>query len=828
MDRPAPALSQVVLKTHSRCDLACDHCYVYEHADTSWRGRPRAVSQEILAASAARIADHARIHRLPTVHVVLHGGEPLLAGPVLLRRAAEELRRALAGISALDLRIHTNGVRLDEEFCELFRELGIRVGLSLDGDRASNDRHRRYADGRSSHAKVLDAVALLRRPRYRELFAGLLCTIDIENDPLAVYDALVALDPPRIDFLLPHATWDTPPPRPTGQATPYADWLDAVYRRWDAAGRPVPVRTFESVHRTLRGASSLTESLGLAPADLVVIETDGTYEQADSLKTSYDGAPATGLNVFEHSLDDVLRHPGVLARQKGIEALCAQCTACPVVESCGGGLYAHRYRTANGFDNPSVFCPDLLALITRIRTHEEVRTKTKAPTHEHTRPHEATAHAAVGEAAEMAEHPLEPGDFDELAAGFGGAATVRRLALAQLDLNRDLLAAVGGRVRPADGRATAAWELLVDLDAGAPQALDAALAHPYFRPWALGVLGADARGAPAAGLAELAASAALRARRADAVTVPLREGTLRLPGIGRALLPGDAEEAEVTAESYGFTVRSGGRRLRMGWGEGLDGRTAYWQPVRLVEADGWTVALEDTDPLRDRYEWPVADRLPAPGARAWAQGIAAAWSLIQRQLPAYAPGISAGLRVVTPLAPRLGGDTSATCRDAFGAIAAARPSGPDLLALLIVHEFQHVKLSAVLDVCDLYDPDDRGRYYAPWRDDPRPLGGLLQGTYAHLAVTDFWRVRRSAAEGPAARDRAQEEFARWRRQTTDAVDTLARSASLTASGKRFVAAMGETAAAWQAEQVPARALTGARDAARRHRDAWRARNAPRG
>nr|WP_223184605.1 FxsB family cyclophane-forming radical SAM/SPASM peptide maturase [Streptomyces sp. CBMA152] len=815
-------MSQIVLKTHSRCDLACDHCYVYEHADTSWRGRPRAVSQEILAAAAARIAEHALLHRLPTVHVVLHGGEPLLAGPALLRRAAEELGRALDGISALDLRIHTNGVLLDEEFCELFRELGVRVGISLDGDRESNDRHRRYADGRSSHAKVLDAVALLSRPRYRELFAGLLCTIDIENDPVAVHDALVALGPPRIDFLLPHATWDTPPPRPAGRPTPYADWLDAVYRRWDAAGRPVPVRTFESVHRTLRGGSSLTESLGLAPADLVVIETDGAYEQADSLKTAYDGAPATGLNVFEHSLDDVLRHPGMLARQKGIEALCAQCTACPVVESCGGGLYAHRYRTANGFDNPSVFCPDLLALITRIRTYEQI------PEDAHTRPHEATAHAAVGEAAEMAEHPLEPGDFDELAAGFGGAATVRRLALAQLDLNRDLLAAVGGRVRDSDRRAMAAWELLVDLDADAPQALEAALAHPYFRPWALRVLGDDTRSAPATGLAELAAAAALRARRADAVTVPLRAGTLRLPGIGRALLPGDAEEAEVTAESYGFTVRSGGQRLRMGWGDGLDGRTPYWQPVRLFEADGWTVALEDTDPLRDRYEWPVADRLPAPGARAWAQGLAIAWSLMQRQLTAYAPGIAAGLRVVTPLTPRPGCHTSATCRDAFGAVAAARPSDPDLLALLIVHEFQHVKLGAVLDVCDLYDPEDHSHYYAPWRDDPRPLDGLLQGAYAHLAVTDFWRVRRSTAEGPAARERAQTEFARWRQQTTDAIDTLARSGSLTAHGKRFVAAMGETAAAWRAEQVPPRALTGARDAARRHRDAWRARNAPRG
>ena len=51
----------------------------------------------------------------------------------------------------LDLRIHTNGVLLTERFCELFAEHGVKVGISIDGDRAANDRHRRYADGRSSY-----------------------------------------------------------------------------------------------------------------------------------------------------------------------------------------------------------------------------------------------------------------------------------------------------------------------------------------------------------------------------------------------------------------------------------------------------------------------------------------------------------------------------------------------------------------------------------------------------------------------------------------------------------------------------------------------------
>ena len=67
---------------------------------------------------------------------MLHGGEPLLAGHDRLRRIITELHQVLAGICQLDLRIHTNGVQLSEEFCELFAEHRVKVGISLDGDQA--------------------------------------------------------------------------------------------------------------------------------------------------------------------------------------------------------------------------------------------------------------------------------------------------------------------------------------------------------------------------------------------------------------------------------------------------------------------------------------------------------------------------------------------------------------------------------------------------------------------------------------------------------------------------------------------------------------------
>lgn len=125
---------QFVMKVHSRCDLACDHCYVYEHADQSWRGRPKnGISEETAARTAQRIAEHAATHGLQEVRVVLHGGEPLLLGIPRTRIVLETLRREISPVTRLVLQMHTNGILLSREYLDLLAEYDVRVGVSLDG-----------------------------------------------------------------------------------------------------------------------------------------------------------------------------------------------------------------------------------------------------------------------------------------------------------------------------------------------------------------------------------------------------------------------------------------------------------------------------------------------------------------------------------------------------------------------------------------------------------------------------------------------------------------------------------------------------------------------
>jgi uncharacterized protein len=365
----ASPFQDVVLKVHQRCNLACDYCYVYTMSDQTWRGRPATMPAQVRLAAAQRIGEHVREHGLTSVRVILHGGEPLLAGREQLLSIIADVRATLPGTCHGEFGLQTNGVLLDEQTLQTLQEHSVAVGVSLDGTLANNDRHRRRADGQSSYPAVHRALTLLSDPRYRSAYAGLLCTVDPHSEPVACYEALLSYAPPMIDFLLPHANWESPPRSGADSGgTPYGGWLIAVFERWYTSERKeTRIRLFEEIISLLLGGRSRTEQVGLSPVAVAVIETDGMIEQVDSLKSAYDGACETGLNVLSDPLDAALDHPGVVARQIGLAALSELCLSCAVHLTCGAGHYAHRYRPDNGFRNPSVYCADLRLLITHIR-----------------------------------------------------------------------------------------------------------------------------------------------------------------------------------------------------------------------------------------------------------------------------------------------------------------------------------------------------------------------------------------------------------------------------------------------------------------------------
>ncbi|MEU6030729.1 HEXXH motif domain-containing protein [Streptomyces tauricus] len=480
-----------------------------------------------------------------------------------------------------------------------------------------------------------------------------------------------------------------------------------------------------------------------------------------------------------------------------------------------------------------------------------------------------------------AGRPLRMPDrlFAEFAVGGGSAEALAFLERGErarrLLLLRTLLAGIDGISTPLNPPAEA-WRTLKEAAGRAPEQVEQLLLAPATGGWLahmLRRLHGTAVGPPlwveAGHLSALAVAAALRARTEAELLVPLTDGALNLPGLGLVRLP---------AAEPGPTV--GRARTRAGeltlTGTESDGRAdsvrcrpatvpvrvldapppstaaaegvstpvrapapaeAHWIPLRTlthVTASGSvSIPLDDLDPYRDLDEPIPPARLDADEASAWQELFDDAVGILANPDGGHGPGRldPAVIRSVVPwgrtstMPPvRPGVRGSASSGDAFGAMNISRPATAPVLAEILVHEFQHSKLAALLHLFPLVEDDREERYYAPWRPDPRHLTGLLHGVYAFTGVSGFWRDRMADAEHEEQAAVAAYHFALRRTQTRLVVRTLQLSGRLTAPGRRIVTGLARTLDGWLREPVDPAARARARTAAMLHRTEWRLRN----
>lgn len=420
-----------------------------------------------------------------------------------------------------------------------------------------------------------------------------------------------------------------------------------------------------------------------------------------------------------------------------------------------------------------------------------------------------------------APYRLSEAAFRALGAGGGDPTTLAVLRRAQLSRHLLLLREVA---RAAGPEAETWYAVLCAAEQRAPRQVRAVLAYPAVGTWATGCLAALRAGDPSGRtglgyLGALAAAAALQAGSAARVTVPVSDGALALPALGTALLPG-AHSAVV--DTAARTVTAGDLRVSVPADPASEG--PGWHGLRRLSSDSGglrlTVYLDDLDPYRAGPGLSPTGRLADPQAEQWRLLLDRSWRLLVDRHREHAGSLAADLRALVPVRDDGGaGGISATARHAFGAVALSLPGDPTGLAVGLVHEARHSRLNAVQYLFELVAPARGIRLYSPWRDDPRPPGGVLHGAYAYLGVTDFWRVERHTA-GPAG----QFAFARWRAAVADTGTALLDSGHLTRYGVRFVTAMRERARQWLAEPVPPAIVRLAEQANTDHRLRWRLRH----
>ena len=363
-----------LVKIASRCNLACDYCYVYEHADQTWRSLPRVLSEGHQDLVARRISEYASAEGIDEAVVVLHGGEPLLAGADTLARFAVQVRSEAPPGVRISVSMQTNGLLLDERSLETLEAEDISISLSHDGPRHANDLHRLTPRGRSSFDRVTAALTLLEE--HPQSFAGVIAVIDPRTSPADLLEFFAGYDLPQLDLLLPDANHMTPPAGRSDDAGLYVRWLVEAFDIWFDRFPRLPLRFFDEALRVVAGLPSSTDAFGLGDVSLLTIETDGSYHDLDVLKITEDGRTATGLTLEQHSIADAAASP-VIDRHRRLlrpQGLSKECQACPELHTCGGGSVPHRFAS-DGFTHPTVYCTEMKTLLghARRRLHSHLK-----------------------------------------------------------------------------------------------------------------------------------------------------------------------------------------------------------------------------------------------------------------------------------------------------------------------------------------------------------------------------------------------------------------------------------------------------------------------
>ena len=320
------------------CNLDCEYCYYLDKTELFDHDERYRMSDDVLRAYlTSAIAGSSA----PPVHVVWHGGEPLLAGRAFYERAfAIQAELAPTGWTWLNS-FQTNGTLLDDNWADFIATHHIAVGLSLDGGPVTHDALRHDRRGRATHHRVLEALARLRA---RGVEPDILCTVNAATaaKPLEVYRYLRDTGASWIQFI-PVVARDS-----DGAVTPqsvdpaaFGDFLIAIFDEWvrHDINRLVVQGFLEGLFVTSHGHGSLCVSAETC-GTVLVVEHDGSVYACDHF---VDADHRLG-SVRTDELIDLVGSPAQVAfgRAKR-DALPTTCQRCPVLQFCRGGCPKDRF-----------------------------------------------------------------------------------------------------------------------------------------------------------------------------------------------------------------------------------------------------------------------------------------------------------------------------------------------------------------------------------------------------------------------------------------------------------------------------------------------------
>lgn len=352
----------VIMKLVERCNLDCSYCYYYAPQNAEVYQRPAKMSPELLDTLIDYIGRAVQEVEIGEVVFAFHGGEPTLAKPEGVARFCTQASERLAGRGVrIKYAIQTNGVFLPDAWLEVIAEHRIHVGVSLDGDRESHDRHRVDHRGRGSYDRIRANLEKLK-PVVASADINLvaLTVMEPEFKGLDYYRHMVDdLGLTDIKLLFPDHTNDNPPD--DREARRLAHALCETFDHWLLHdSRKVRVVLFQDAIRNVMMAPVRTHDRASGLMLGCAVLSDGRVRISDDYMAPADWFASQEDHSLHRTPFSAWLHQSAV--RQALDAsfeIPTGCRACPHANACRGGEIPHRHSNERGFDNPSAHCTTL-------------------------------------------------------------------------------------------------------------------------------------------------------------------------------------------------------------------------------------------------------------------------------------------------------------------------------------------------------------------------------------------------------------------------------------------------------------------------------------
>jgi uncharacterized protein len=150
----APQIEMVVLQPTAFCNINCSYCYLPD------RDNKHVLAQSTVTRLFSEL--FASGWTAPRLTVIWHAGEPLVVPVAFYREAFASIERLRPAGVTVTHAFQTNGMLIDDDWCALFRDWKVGVGVSLDGPRALHDANRKTRSGAGTFDRTMAGIRRLQ------------------------------------------------------------------------------------------------------------------------------------------------------------------------------------------------------------------------------------------------------------------------------------------------------------------------------------------------------------------------------------------------------------------------------------------------------------------------------------------------------------------------------------------------------------------------------------------------------------------------------------------------------------------------------------------